>query len=82
MPQPSKSRVYWRCRRGMLELDLLLRAFMEDGYDRLDADAQSAFLGLLDYPDAVLLELLMGRAASTDPEVSRVIQSIRAAAAS
>jgi len=82
MPQPpSRSRVYWRCRRGMLELDLLLRAFMEGGYDRLDARAQAAFLALLDYPDAVLLELLMGRAASTDPEVTRVVQSIRATAA-
>ena len=82
MAQAGRSQVYWRCRRGMLELDLLLLGFMEQGYDRLDAGSQSVFQTLLEYPDAVLLELLMGRAASTDPEVSRVVRSIRAAAAS
>lgn len=74
----SLARLQWRCRRGMLELDLLLRDFLQHGYNGLNDRGRSAFLMLLDYPDAVLLELLMGRATSTDPEINRVVDSIRA----
>ncbi len=81
MPEsPSLARLQWRCRRGMLELDLLLRNFLQHGYNTLDHRGREAFATLLEYPDAVLLELLMDRATSTDPEISRVVDSIRASA--
>lgn len=77
----SMARLQWRCRRGMLELDLLLRDFLHYGYNGLDHRGRTAFITLLEYPDAVLLELLMGRATSTDSEINRVVDSIRASSA-
>jgi antitoxin CptB len=76
----SMQRLRWRCRRGMLELDLMLRGFLERGYASLDADGRAAFDELLNYADQDLLEFLMGRAQPTDTEVVHVIQAIRDAA--
>ena len=72
-------RLRWQCRRGMLELDLLLRRFVDTGYIGLDGAEHKAFARLLDYPDDTLLELLMGRMTSTEGEITRVIEKIRAA---
>jgi antitoxin CptB len=74
------ARLRWKCRRGMLELDLLLRDFLEHGYPQLDANAQRTFEQLLDYPDAVLLEWLMGRIQPTDRDVADLVQRIRSSA--
>ncbi|HHM05186.1 MAG TPA: succinate dehydrogenase assembly factor 2 [Gammaproteobacteria bacterium] len=72
-------RLAWQCRRGMLELDLLLQGFLERGYSRLDAASQAQFEALLAYPDPVLLEYLMGRAVPADPALARVVAAVRAA---
>jgi antitoxin CptB len=67
----------WRCRRGMLELDLLLLGFLEHGYDALTAQGREAFQELLSYPDQDLLEYLMARALPTDKDVADVVNCIR-----
>jgi len=72
-------RVRWQCRRGMLELDLLLRRFVDRGYHDLSSEERGAFSRLLDYPDDTLLELLMGRMTSTEGAIASVIEKIRAA---
>jgi len=65
----------------MLELDLLLRDFIDTDYLQL-ADAQRRTLDrLLDYPDAVLLEWLMGRIRPTDKDVEQLVDKIRATVA-
>lgn len=69
----------WKCRRGLLELDLLLRDFLDHGYAQLDADGQVCFDRMLDYPDAVLLEWLMGRIRPTDTDVAQLVDKIRSA---
>jgi antitoxin CptB len=53
-------RIRWRCRRGMLELDLVLNAFLEKHLETLDARKVGALKKLLDRPDPELLELVMG----------------------
>ncbi|MBU1192314.1 MAG: succinate dehydrogenase assembly factor 2 [Gammaproteobacteria bacterium] len=75
------NRLRWQCRRGMRELDLLLLQFLDTGYADLDATGAQAFLRLLDSPDAVLLEWLLGRQRPSDKEVADVVQRIRGAAA-
>lgn len=75
------NRIAWQCRRGMRELDELLGAFLRSRYtDLIEADRQT-FNRLLDYPDAVLLELLMGRMQPADSDVARLVNDIRVAAA-
>lgn len=65
----------------MLELDLLLRDFLDSGYQDLDEAGQQLFDRMLDYPDAVLLEWLMGRIRPTDKDVAQIVDNIRSATA-
>ncbi len=53
-------RVRWRCRRGLLELDIVLGRFIEQHYAGLDVAGQGAFDALLDLPDTELWNLISG----------------------
>lgn len=56
MPSASElPRLRWQCRRGLLELDLLLSRFLEERYPGLTATQQGEFRRLLEYPDTMLL---------------------------
>ena len=70
-------RIRWQCRRGLLELDLVLAAFLERHYRRLDAREIELFKALLDQPDNDLLDLVMGRAESPDPRFGSLIERLR-----
>jgi antitoxin CptB len=78
---PHYSRLYWQCRRGMLELDMLLQAFLDHHYDQVSADEQRVFEALLNYPDPLLLEYVMGRITPADPLLAHVVARLRAAPA-
>jgi antitoxin CptB len=73
----ERNRLAWQCRRGMRELDEILGCFLEAAYSRLDEPGRAHFSRLLEYPDAVLLELLMGRMAPADRDVAHIVQKIR-----
>lgn len=77
---PQRARLAWQCRRGMLELDLLLQAFLDDQYDALTLDERRAFECLLNYPDQLLLEYAMGRLLPADPALAHVVIRLRAPA--
>ncbi len=70
----------WRCRRGMLELDVFLQRFLQQGYGQLDAAQRASFFELLDYPDQELLELLLGQIHALDPAHNALAERIRASA--
>jgi len=74
---PDRNRLGWQCRRGMRELDELLMCFLVRRYSSLDVGNQKTFELLLDYPDAVLLELLMGRMMPADRDVANIVHDIR-----
>ncbi len=71
------NRLRWQCRRGMLELDTLLLAFLESGYDDLSQNDQGVFAELLSYPDQLLFEYLMGKIQPIDKAVAHVVEQIR-----
>lgn len=84
MPGPAtepdaamRNRLAWQCRRGMRELDELLNGFLDVRYARLDAEQLARFAALLEYPDSVLLELLMGRMHPADKDVADIVRKIR-----
>lgn len=54
-------RVRWRCRRGLLELDIVLGRFVVKHYASLSDEQQVAFDVLLDLPDNVLWDMITGR---------------------
>jgi antitoxin CptB len=71
-------RIRWHCRRGLLELDLVLSAFVERHLDRLGARQVALFRELLDLPDNDLLDLVMGRAEPADQRCKPVLDLLRA----
>jgi len=69
-------RIRWRCRRGLLELDLVLKDFLERRFDRLDAAEREIFDELLDAPDNDLLDMALGRL-EPEPRYRAVVQMLR-----
>ena len=45
------SKVLWRCRRGMLELDVMLQRFCNDVFELLSVEQQQLFEDLLEEAD-------------------------------
>lgn len=76
----DRSRLQWRCRRGMLELDLLLQGFLDHGYDALSEAQRTRFVQLLELPDQQLLDYLMEREIPREREDVELITKIRHAA--
>ncbi len=73
----TKTNYRWQCRRGMLELDLLLNNFVDKKVDSLDEKQIQSFDMLLSYPDQALLDLLLGNSVSSDSEISKLVSQIR-----
>ncbi len=71
-------RVRWRCRRGLLELDIVLQRFMDKHYQQLSEAELQQFATLLDLPDNDLWDMITTRkeleAASLQP-VLRLLQA-------
>ena len=72
-------KVRWHCRRGLLELDLVLEQFNRRHLDRLDAEELARFKELLAYSDNDLLDLVMGRTTNSDQRLDAILQLLRAA---
>lgn len=72
----STSRVRWQCRRGMLELDLLLLGFFDSCYSALTEVQKQNFIDLLALPDQVLYGYLIGRD-KPEPAFQAIIDQIR-----
>ena len=68
----------WRCRRGMLELDLVLAAFAGEALERLSAEERAAFGRLLDAADNDLWDWVSGRSDPPDPLVAGLVRRLRA----
>lgn len=71
-------RLRWRCRRGMKELDVLLRGYVDSEYRQAHPDQQEAFRRLLDCPDPVIYDLLLGRVRPPDEATASLVARIRA----
>mgnify|MGYP006180322881 FL=1 len=72
----TKPRLRWACRRGMLELDVLLAPFVEEGYDALSNTQKHDFERLLASDDPDLFAWFMGHAKSNDASLQSLVQLI------
>lgn len=70
------SKLQWRCRRGLLELDLVLQAFLRDGYAMLTGEERQQLDHLLELPDDTLLAYIQGREKPTDNNFKELINKI------
>lgn len=71
------SEIRWRCRRGMLELDLMLIAYLEQVYPFIASAKQNDFLHLLEENDQYLFDLLTNKIKHPDPSLADTVQNIR-----
>ncbi len=72
------ARLRWQCRRGMLELDLLLNGFLEHGYAALGERQRTDFVRLLGYQDQIIYDWLMNQSVPAEPALTQIIACIRA----
>ncbi|MGC1817608.1 MAG: succinate dehydrogenase assembly factor 2 [Casimicrobiaceae bacterium] len=70
-------RLRWRCRRGMLENDLVLARFLDAEGTRLTDDDIAQLDALLDLSDNALWDLIAGRAEPADPRVRPLVERLR-----
>ncbi|OGT00031.1 MAG: hypothetical protein A3F73_08565 [Gallionellales bacterium RIFCSPLOWO2_12_FULL_59_22] len=71
-------RLRWRCRRGLLELDIVLGRFIDAHYAQLDEAGLRAFDVLLDMPDNPLWDMISGRLEAVSGEQQTLLEKIRA----
>lgn len=69
-------RLYLHCRRGMLELDVLLMPFVKEAYPSLNPEDQERFKKLLNCEDQDLFTWFMQRSEPEDPDLKRIVQMI------
>ena len=69
----EQNRLKWMCRRGLLELDLVLERFLKTN------PAADEFAELLDLPDNDLLDIIMGRSDAYGPHLNDIVARLRAA---
>lgn len=77
LPAAVPSRLKWKCRRGMREMDILLGRFLDRGYPDLDAAGRDTFERLLELPDQDLLAWLSGNGLPKEAQLKALIEQIR-----
>jgi len=78
MPETAQdSRLRWRCRRGMLELDLILNDFLDKGYNTLTVKQKQLLDAMLEYPDQLLFDLLLGNMISSDKDIAQFVAHLQ-----
>jgi antitoxin CptB len=74
----QRDRLQWKCRRGLLELDLVLSQFLERQASSMSAADLAAFDELLDYPDTELWDVVSGRSERFAPRLRGIVSRLRA----
>jgi len=77
MTEREMNRLRWRCRRGLLENDLVLERFLAAHGSTLEDDHLSALQALLEYPDDELWGIVSGRTECSDPALSQVVRMLQ-----
>jgi succinate dehydrogenase flavin-adding protein (antitoxin of CptAB toxin-antitoxin module) len=75
MDAVAKRRLMWKCRRGLLELDLVLQGFFERHFEEKDAKTLDE---LLDLPDNDLWDIVSGRSDRYDARFGGIVARLRA----
>ncbi|HWM41804.1 MAG TPA: succinate dehydrogenase assembly factor 2 [Burkholderiales bacterium] len=71
----SRNRLYWKCRRGLLELDIVLQRFIPI---LRDEDVRPLHQ-LLELPDNDLWDIISGRSDDYDRSFEETVARLRAA---
>ena len=77
MTPVEMNRLRWRCRRGLLENDLVLERFLQLHGAQLEGERLRAFESLLDYADDELWGVVSGRHECRDPALGDVVRLLQ-----
>lgn len=77
MSAHEERRLRWGCRRGLLELDIVLQRFWDAEFAHLDSGGREAFARILEYADNDLWSLITTPAAVIPAEHLAIIQKLR-----
>lgn len=73
-------RLLWHCRRGLLELDLVLQRVVEGGLlEELSTQQRAELFELLHYDDITLLAIVSGREECEEPRLKGMVDLLRKA---
>jgi antitoxin CptB len=75
--ETDRSRILWRCRRGIREMDIVLQGFLDQSYDALSDNDKKIFSQLLDENDLDILNWLLGKDEPTSDDLKHIITLIR-----
>lgn len=70
-------RARWRCRRGLLELDIVLQRFMGKHYAQLNTAELQQFDRLLDLPDNDLWDMITARKEVDDKSLQPLLRLLQ-----
>tara|TARA_R110001583_G_scaffold58923_5_gene175332 strand:+ start:101 stop:352 length:252 start_codon:yes stop_codon:yes gene_type:complete len=70
------NRLRWHCRRGMLELDVLLIPFLEGPFRSLTPEDQKLFEKFIEGEDQDLFSWFMRSSVPEDPQFKRMVDLI------
>ena len=73
----SIKKLKWQCRRGMLELDVILIPFLENHYESLSDHQKAVFTELLNEADPDLFTWIMNFGLCDNVDFNGIIQIIR-----
>lgn len=73
----ERSRLLWRCRRGIREMDIVLQTFLNQSYDTLSDTDKNSFAQLLDEADLDILNWIMGKGEPENEGIKNIITLIR-----
>ena len=71
-------RLRWRCRRGLLELDIVLGRYLDRYAAQMEAEELDVLAELLDMPDNDLWDVVSGRSEQYDPRLGSIVARLRA----
>ena len=74
----NMGRLRWHCRRGLLELDLVLQRVIDRGLlEELSEQQRAELFELLHYDDITLLAIVSGRAECEEPRLKGMVDLLR-----
>jgi succinate dehydrogenase flavin-adding protein (antitoxin of CptAB toxin-antitoxin module) len=78
MDRAAHDRLRWRCRRGLLELDIVLERFLKQYATGMGEEDLAALAGLLEFEDNDLWDVVNGRSERYDPKYRSIVARLRA----
>ncbi|QHG92554.1 succinate dehydrogenase assembly factor 2 [Coxiella endosymbiont of Amblyomma sculptum] len=72
----ESKKIKLKCRRGILELDIILNRFYKKKFQNLSAEEKKLFNQLLDESDSLLYDWLLGCKTSLNSRLQSLIEKI------